>query len=76
MLEEGPLRKFLRGRSSPEIPVKEYAPHVIVVWTSPTTVAVKEYPYKEDAEEKYNEVVQTHAQRVVLAKIIKSHGEG
>lgn len=77
VLEEGPLRKFLRERQKGrEDPVKEYDPHVIVVWTSPNAVAVQEYPYKEDAEEKYNDVVQAHAQKVVLAKIIKSHGEG
>lgn len=55
---------------------KEYNPHIIVVWTSPSTVAVKEYPYKEDAEEKYNELLQLGAVKVVLAKTIKSHGEG
>jgi len=71
VLKEGPLRRLLKKES-----VKDYDPHVVVVWTSPTTVAVKEYPYREDAEEKYNEVVQAHAQKVVLAKIIKTHGEG
>jgi len=55
---------------------KEYNPHVIVVWTSSETIAVQEYAYKEDAEEKYNELVQTHIQKIVLAKVIKSHGEG
>jgi hypothetical protein len=64
---------------------KEYNPHVVVVWMSSlrgsgsfaapfTTVAVKEYPFKEDAEEKYNELI--HADKVVLAKVVKSHGEG
>jgi len=71
VLREGPLRKLLKKES-----VKEYDPHVVIVWTSPTTVAVKEFPYGEDAEEKYNELVQLHAQKVVLAKVIKSHGEG
>ena len=54
---------------------KEYNPHIVVVWTSPTTVAAKEFPYQEDAEEKYHEVVELH-QKVTLAKVIKSHGEG
>lgn len=55
---------------------KEYNPHVIVVWTSDTTVAVKEYSYKEDAEEKYQELVALHVQKIVLAKVVRSHGEG
>ena len=55
---------------------KEYNPHIIVVWTSDTTVAVKEYHYQEDAEEKYRELTEAHVQKVVLAKVTKSHGEG
>ena len=55
---------------------KQYDPHVIVLWVSDTTFAVKEFPFKEDAEEKYNEVVQTRVLKVVLAKVIKMHGEG
>jgi hypothetical protein len=64
--------------SSPE--QKQYAPHVVIVWIATpgrqVTVAVQEYPYKEDAEEKYNEIVQLYAQKVVLAKVVRSHGEG
>ena len=55
---------------------KEYNPHVVVVWTSATTVAVKEYSYKEDAEEKYHQLTEMHVQKVVLAKVVRSHGEG
>jgi len=54
---------------------KTYSPHIVVVWTSDTTVAVKEYHYQEDAEEKYHELVELH-QRVTLAKVVKVHGEG
>jgi len=54
---------------------KTYEPHIVVVWTSDTSVAVKEYSYKEDAEEKYNQVVQMHY-KVALAKVVKEHGEG
>jgi len=54
---------------------KVYEPHAVIVWPSPTTVAVKEYPYKEDAEAKYEEIVQMH-QTVALAKIVKKHSEG
>lgn len=54
---------------------KVYNPHIIVVWTSSTTVAVKEYPYQEDAEEKYREL-ETHVQKLVLAKVVRAHGEG
>jgi len=55
---------------------KKYDPHVVIVWTSDTTVAVKEYPYKEDAEEKYHQLTETHAQKVVLAQVVRVHGEG
>jgi len=60
-----------------EGPEKTYEPHVIVVWASPTNVAVQEFPYKEDAEEKYNEILPLRGfQKVVLAKIVRKHGEG
>jgi len=70
---------------------KKYDPHVIVVWTpclsgkmrnrkleavEDTEVAVQEYSYKEDAEEKYELLIQAGAPKVVLAKVIKAHGEG
>jgi len=73
ILPKGPLRQALEKHSSS---TKEYNPHVIIVWTSETAVAVKEYPYKEDAEEKYNEIVQLHPYKVVLAKVVKAHSEG
>ena len=55
---------------------KHYDPHIVVVWTSETTVAVQEFPYEEDAVEKYNEVVQLHFRKVALARIVREHGEG
>lgn len=54
---------------------KKYDPHVVVVWTSDTTIAAQEYSYKEDAEEKYEALTQSHF-KAVLAKVIKAHGEG
>jgi len=71
MFRDGPLKKLLHQDST-----KMYEPMLVVVWTSPTAVAVKEYPFREDAEDKYNELLQAHVPKVVLAKIIKSHGEG
>jgi hypothetical protein len=56
--------------------MREYDPHVVVVWPTPSTVAAQVYPCREDAEEKYNEIVQLRVQKVVLAKIIKADGEG
>ena len=53
---------------------KTYNPHIVVVWTS-TGVAVKEFPYEEDAVEKFNEIRSLHL-KVTLAKVIRSHGEG
>lgn len=55
---------------------KKYDPHVVVVWPNSSTVAVKEFSHKEEAEEKYEELVQKHAPKVVLAQVVKSHGEG
>lgn len=55
---------------------KTYAPHIIVVWTSDTTVGAQLFPYKEDAEDKYQELVRRRVPKVVLAKVVKAHGEG
>ena len=55
---------------------KEYNPHIIAVWTSSTIVFVKEFPFKEDAEEKYRELLEVHTQKIVMAKVVKTHGEG
>lgn len=60
---------------------KEYDPHLVVVWiqerSGQETVAVKEFPNKEDAEAKYQEIVGIPALvKVVLAKTIRIHGEG
>lgn len=55
---------------------KEYNPHMVIVWTTAKEVAIKEFSYKEDAESKYNEIVQLNAEKVVLAKLVKSHGQG
>lgn len=58
--------------------MKEYSPHIVVVWSreSNEVAAVKEFSYKEDAEEKYNDLVLLHAAKIVLAKLVRSHGEG
>ena len=65
---------------------KTYEPHFIIVWASTNVnidkkgtaigVAVKEFPYKEDAYEKYNELIQKGIQEIALAKLIKKHVEG
>jgi len=73
ILPKGPLRQALGNRQDLS---KEYNPHVVIVWTSPTQVAVQEYPYKEDAEEKYNDIAQLHVYKVVLAQRVKVHAEG
>ena len=54
---------------------KQYNPHVVVVWATNAMVA-QEFPHIEDAEDKYNEIVQTHPRKVVLAKVVRAHGEG
>lgn len=56
---------------------KEYNPHIVAVWTSPDNfaVVVQEFPYKEDAETKYEEIVQRGVSKIILAKVIKVHGE-
>lgn len=65
---------------------KTYEPHLIIVWASSNVdidkkgtamgVAVKEVPYKEDAYEEYNELVQKGVEKVALAKLVKKHAEG
>jgi len=50
---------------------KQYNPHLVVVWTLDTTITVKEYPFKEDAEKTCNEIALTQARKVVLAKIVR-----
>jgi hypothetical protein len=57
---------------------KTYEPHIVAVWISDKEVVVQEFPYKEDAIEKYQEIA-TRArgyQKVVLAKVVRKHGEG
>lgn len=54
---------------------KQYAPHFIIIW-SPLGVAVKEIPYKEDAYEEYNELIQKGVQTIALAKLVRKHNEG
>lgn len=65
---------------------KTYEPYFIIVWVSPNVsikraevpqgVAVKEFSYREDAYEKYEELIQRGAQRIALAKLVKKHVEG
>jgi len=65
---------------------KTYEPHFIIVWVSSDVkidkkgaavdVAVKEVPYKEDAYEEYNKLVQKGVQKIALAKLVKKHVEG
>jgi len=65
---------------------KTYEPHFIIVWASSyvkidkkgatVDVAVKEVPYKEDAYEEYNELVQKGVQKIALAKLVKKHVQG
>lgn len=69
------LPKYGGIEPTSELPVREYNPHVVVVWTSATTIAAQEYSCKEDAEEKYEALVQARF-KVVLAKVVKAHGEG
>jgi hypothetical protein len=59
---------------------KTYEPHVIIVWVRPEIgseiAAVKEIPYREDAYEKYNNLIEGGATKIALAKVVKKHGEG
>ena len=64
---------------------KEFNPHIVVIWLSDNkSVYVKDYSYKQDAEEKYGQLEQLLAeigarakiQKIALAKIVKTHGEG
>lgn len=58
---------------------KKYDPHIIIVWLTEKNVAVKEFPYKEDAQAKYDEILATGTRafwKVALVKIVRVHGEG
>jgi len=55
---------------------KEFNPHVVLLWGNAKAIAVREFSFKEDAESLYEDAVQAHAFKVVLAKVVKSHGEG
>ncbi|MFA5306641.1 MAG: hypothetical protein WC365_04270 [Candidatus Babeliales bacterium] len=55
---------------------KTYEPHVIIVYATDKTMAVKEFSYKEDAYQKYNDILQVVGVKIVLAKVVKMHGEG
>jgi hypothetical protein len=54
---------------------KTFQPHIILV-EQEGKLFVSEESYKEDAEARYEEYVQKHASKVVLAKVIRAHGEG
>lgn len=80
---EGVKTNIIGGKKMSE---KIYEPHFIIVWASVDVaidkggtkmeVAVKEFPYKEDAYEQYNELIQKGVQKIALAKLIKKHVEG
>lgn len=65
---------------------KTYEPYFIIVWRSENVlinkkgefvgVAVKEVPYREDACEEYNDLLQKGVQDMALAKLVKKHGDG
>lgn len=67
---------------------KTYEPHFLIVWADMDTkiihnttgaderVAVKEIPYREDAYEEYNNLIQKGVQKIALARLVKKHVEG
>ena len=54
---------------------KTYEPYFIIVWAS-IGVVVKEIPYKEDAFEEYENLLQKGVQDIALAKLVRRHSEG
>jgi len=55
---------------------KEFSPHVVIFWGNANAITVREFSYKEDAEDLYEQLLQAHTQKAVLAKVVKAHGEG
>lgn len=63
---------------------KQYNPHIVVVKTTliqtgAERVAVAQFAYLEDAEEKYREVealIDRVGGSVTLAKVVRTHGAG
>lgn len=54
---------------------KTYEPYFVIVWTL-AGIIVREIPYKEDAYNKYEDLLQLGVKEIALAKLIKKHGEG
>jgi hypothetical protein len=57
-------------------PNKTYEPHVVIAWTGEGRIGLEEFPYKEDAFDKYNIAVAMRLRKVILARIVRQHGEG
>ena len=54
---------------------KTYEPHIII-WSSERNGGIKEFAYKEDAFEEYFKLEALHTPKVILAKVVRQHGEG
>lgn len=57
-------------------PNKTYEPHIVIGWTAEGKVGFEEFSYKEDALEKYYTAVELRLRKVILAKVVRQHGEG
>lgn len=55
---------------------REYSPHVIIAWSPEGKVAIQDYSYYDEALDKYMELESLKCPKIILAKIIRQHGEG
>lgn len=60
------------------IPVgKDYMPHIIIISISDDLPSqVKEFPNYDDALQMYLNLVEVHPRKLILAKVVRQHGEG
>jgi hypothetical protein len=54
-----------------------FNPHVVIIQIDDILPAqVKEYPFYEDALQKYLDLERIHPRKLILAKVVRQHGEG
>jgi hypothetical protein len=62
-------------RPAPD-PNKTYEPHIVIIPLKGNAAIFEEFSYKEDAINMYLEVEAKHPSKIMLAKVVRQHGEG
>ena len=82
--EDGKIKELLMESASiaPKRPLVDYDPnktyeqHVILIPLRGNAAVFEEFSYKEDAIKEYFELESKHPSKVILAKVVRQHGEG